>query len=143
MSITVRRTVWVIAAWLAVGTACKSSQGSSGGFEPKYDTWHLIMENVMGPTFEELMLREAEGSGDMDLAAIAKGAEQCANYLSLGYGVHVDRDVPDFADFARQGETWFRTMEAKAQAGEAADVRDLILKTEVKVCDRCHDAAGV
>lgn len=134
-------------AWLGAGTACATATrddpaGEPGGFVPESDSWEGIMEDVIGPIYDDYLWREAERSdGPMDFATIAAQAERAADHVALGHGVHERTDVPRFAQYARETEAWFRRIAAEATEGDAEQVRKLILEGQLDHCDRCHTAA--
>lgn len=103
--------------------------------------WHEVMEDVVGPAYEIVMLGEAKRLPEqMDLAKIARAAREAAEVMQLGYGRLERKDVPGFADMARGSEQWLRQIAADADAGHAGRVRTAIVDGETQHCIACHDA---
>ncbi len=108
---------------------------------PAYDTWVGIMENVIGPSFDDVLIVEASKDPEnMDLPKIARVADRAARYMALGHGMHRDASVAEFGEFAKACEAWLRDIEQKARAGAAGPVQSLIVKGEERHCARCHEA---
>lgn len=139
--------ILLMASAITVASACAVSDEASAPpidtpFTPRYATWVAIMENVMEPNFYDVMSVEAKkGAGNMNLTAIAAAADESANYVALGYGIHRDQSVAEFAELARSAETWLRAVSAQARSGDAIGLERLIREGEAKYCDRCHDVA--
>ena len=104
-------------------------------------TWHDVMEDVVAPAYEIVLLGEAKLLPEqMDLTKVARAAREAAAVMQLGYGALERKDVPGFADMARSTEQWLRQIAADADAGRAAQVRTAIVDGEVQHCIACHDA---
>jgi hypothetical protein len=81
--------------------------------------------------------KQSEG---LDLAAMATAADACAFAMHLAYDPYEDKEVPNFAQFAREAEAALQKMAAAARAGRAAAVRELGKSLQEQHCARCHDA---
>jgi hypothetical protein len=77
-----------------------------------------------------------------DLPAMAKAAERVAAVMKLGYDPFDDKEVPNFAQFARESEAAFLDLAKKAAAGDAAGVKAMGKTLQPQHCARCHDAYG-
>ena len=77
-----------------------------------------------------------------DLPAMAKAAERVAAVMKLGYDPFDDKEVPNFAQFARESEAAFLDLATKAAAGDAAGVKAMGKTLQPQHCARCHDAYG-
>lgn len=100
------------------------------------------MEEVIGPGYEDVLVVEADKDPQaMDFERVEKTAVRAARAMALGHGPLERKDVPGFAELARQAERWFETIADRARARDAAEVRRLIREGERRYCDRCHDAA--
>jgi hypothetical protein len=75
-----------------------------------------------------------------DLPAMAKAAERVAAVMKLGYDPFEDKDVPNFAQLAREAEAAFLDLAKKAAAGDAAGVKAMAKTLQPQHCARCHDA---
>lgn len=145
---THRFKIVMLVTALTAAVACHSSGGKPSGpidapFMPRYPTWVEIMENIMDPNYHDIIRVEAKkGEGSMNLPAIADAAEECADYIALGYGIHRHQEIDDFAEIAGLTEAWLREIAAAARRGEQAGLPQLIIEGEAKYCNRCHDAAG-
>ncbi len=75
-----------------------------------------------------------------DLPAMAKAAERVAAVMKLGYDPFEDKEVPNFAQLARESEAAFLDLAKKAAAGDAAGVKAMAKTLQPQHCARCHDA---
>ena len=75
-----------------------------------------------------------------DLPALAKAAERVAAVMKLGYDPFEDKEVPNFAQLARESEAAFLDLAKKAAAGDAAGVKAMAKTLQPQHCARCHDA---
>lgn len=100
------------------------------------------MEEVVGPGYEDVLVVEAGKDPDaMDFELVEKTAIRAARAMALGHGPLERKDVPGFADLARQTEQWFETIAEQARVRRGAEVQRLVMQGERRYCDRCHDAA--
>ncbi len=79
-------------------------------------------------------------SATPDLPAMAKAAERVAAVMKLGYDPFEDKEVPNFAQLARESEAAFLDLAKKAAAGDAAGVKAMAKTLQPQHCARCHDA---
>lgn len=79
-------------------------------------------------------------SATPDLAAMAKAAERVAAVMKLGYDPFEDKEVPNFAQLARESEAAFLELAKKAAAGDTAGVKAMQKTLQPQHCARCHDA---
>lgn len=143
---TIRLPLLAAALAVVAATSCAvadaSPPGTREGFTPEADSWHDIMEDVIGPIYDDYLVREAEDDErTMNLPGIAEQATRAANHMALGHGVHELNDVPRYADYAREAEAWLRDIAEAAAAGNAERTREMILSGELEHCERCHTAA--
>lgn len=75
-----------------------------------------------------------------DLPEMAKAAERVAAVMKLGYDPFEDKEVPNFAQLARESEAAFLDLAKKAAAGDAAGVKAMAKTLQPQHCARCHDA---
>jgi hypothetical protein len=139
-----RIEICLAAAFLGLATACAGVAAGADqdtAFVPEAARWKDIMEDVIGPVYDDYLVREAERSdGPMDLPTIATQALRAADHMELGHGIHEWKVVPRFGTYARESEAWLRSIAAAARAGQAEQVRGLILDGQLEHCDRCHAA---
>lgn len=90
------------------------------------DDWKLIEKGLAAATTE--------------LPAMAKAAERVAAVMKLGYDPFEDKEVPNFAQLARESEAAFVDLAKKAAAGDAAGVKAMAKTLQPQHCARCHDA---
>lgn len=81
--------------------------------------------------------KKADGN---DLAAMATAADACAFAMHLAYDPFEDKEVPNFAQFAREAEAALQKIAEEARAGRAAAVHELGKTLQEQHCARCHDA---
>jgi hypothetical protein len=75
-----------------------------------------------------------------DLRAIAGAAERCAAVMKLAYDPWEDKEVPKFAQYAREAESALLKLAMEAGQGHADLARDLGKTLQAQHCARCHDA---
>lgn len=108
----------------ATATAApKSLKSAMKGID---DDWKQIEQGLAGAT--------------ADLPAMAKAAERVAAVMKLGYDPFEDKEVPNFAQLARESEAAFLDLAKKAAAGDAAGVKAMAKTLQPQHCARCHDA---
>lgn len=90
------------------------------------DDWKLIEKGLEAAT--------------ADLPAMAKAAERVAAVMKLGYDPFEDKEVPNFAQLARESEAAFLDLAKKAAAGDADGVKAMVKTLQPQHCARCHDA---
>jgi hypothetical protein len=112
-----------VAAAPAAAAQPKSLKSAMKGIE---DDWKLIEKGLESAT--------------PDLAAMAKAAERVAAVMKLGYDPFEDKEVPNFAQLARESEAAFLDLAKKAAAGDAAGVKAMQKTLQPQHCARCHDA---
>lgn len=103
--------------------APKSLKSAMQGIE---DDWKQIEQGLAAAT--------------ADLPAMAKAAERVAAVMKLGYDPFEDKEVPNFAQLARESEAAFLDLAKKAAAGDAAGVKAMAKTLQPQHCARCHDA---
>ncbi|MFN7672495.1 MAG: hypothetical protein ACK5S5_18925 [Planctomycetota bacterium] len=103
--------------------APKSLKSAMQGIE---DDWKQIEQGLAAAT--------------ADLPAMAKAAERVAAVMKLGYDPFEDKEVPNFAQLAREAEAAFLDLAKKAAAGDAAGVKAMAKTLQPQHCARCHDA---
>jgi hypothetical protein len=108
----------------AKAPAPKSLKAAMEGIE---DDWHLIEKGL-----------EANPLGD--LRAMAAAAERCAAVMKLAYDPWEDKEVPNFAQYAREAESALLKFAMEAGQGHADLARDLGKTLQAQHCARCHDA---
>lgn len=114
----------VAATATATATATpKSLKSAMKGIE---DDWKLIEKGLEAAT--------------ADLPAMAKAAERVAAVMKLGYDPFEDKEVPNFAQLARESEAAFLDLAKKAAAGDADGVKAMVKTLQPQHCARCHDA---
>lgn len=133
--------VFALALWIALGSSCRTTDDTTDA--SAFDTWHDGMEHLIGPTYDELLLPEATREpGAMDFRRIERGARRAAAFMALGHGRFEQRDVVDFARYAREAEAWLNDIAEHAARRDGVRVQELIRDGAVRHCDRCHDASG-
>lgn len=113
----------VAAAAPAAATPPKTLKSAMKGIE---DDWKRIEKDLESAT--------------PDLPAMAKAAERVAAVMKLGYDPFEDKEVPNFAQLARESEAAFLDLAKKAAAGDAAGVKAMAKTLQPQHCARCHDA---
>lgn len=127
-----------MALWLSCAGAASTEVSMSGP-----DGWEHLMETVIGPGFDEVLVVEAgKDPEDMDFAAIEVTTREMAASMALGYGALEDNNIPDFAVFARNTERWLLNIAESARSGRGSQVQRLIVQGEAGYCQKCHDAVG-
>lgn len=81
-----------------------------------------------------------DGDPAQDLPGITAAAARIAAVMRLGYDTFEDKEVPNFATYAREAEAAFVDLGAKATAGDAAAIKALKESLQPQHCARCHDA---
>lgn len=104
------------------------------------DQWADLMVDTIGPGYEALRTDAAAPTRDLDLAKLAANARSLAEHFALGHGRLERREIPRFADHARQTEHWLREIASAAAAGDHEKVRQLAPRDREN-CDACHKAA--
>lgn len=75
-----------------------------------------------------------------DGKALGAAAERCAAVMKLAYDPFEDREVPQFATYAREAEAALKAFGAAAAKGAAGEVKELGKTLQSQHCARCHDA---
>ena len=75
-----------------------------------------------------------------DGKALGASAERCAAVMKLAYDPFEDKDVPQFATYAREAEAALKAFGAAAAKGAADEVKELGKTLQSQHCARCHDA---
>ena len=103
--------------------------------------WAPAMQELgqLRQTLQHTLLDTA--TGDLQLAADSAAA--AAAIVREGYGRCERRDVPQFARFAREAESWLLQIGLEARQGHAELARELLRDGDRQHCQRCHDAAQV
>lgn len=91
------------------------------------DDWHAIEKAIETGTL---------GDGK----ALAAAAERCAAVMHLAYDPFEDKEVPNFATYAREAEAAFRAFAAEAAKGATERAMGLGKTLSTQHCARCHDA---
>jgi hypothetical protein len=87
------------------------------------------------------LIEKAIETGSLgDSKALAAAAEKCAAVMKLGYDKYEDKEVPDFAKFARESEAALKVFAQEAAQGHADTVKQLGKTLQAQHCARCHDA---
>lgn len=129
----------------AAFAVCLVTLGSSCGSGPRTgdarSEWENLMEDVIGPVYDAVLVPEAEGGRrPMQFDRIASEATRAADAMALGHGRLDWPEVPRFAALAKESEAWLRDIAELARSGDAAKTRRAILDGELDHCDRCHAA---
>jgi hypothetical protein len=131
----------VLAAWLAGVIACSTAAGDHREPDPE-QVRHMWLGNMRAidkdMTFVEDQLK-SPGFGD--LRKVASSVTRSAQLVAQGYGPLEQKDVPDFAEYAHETESWLLklAMEASLDHGELA--RELYQQADVNYCKKCHMAS--
>lgn len=106
----------------------------------KKDSWERVMAQVEDDRDVVDKLLNSDPQGDLD--QVANAAEQAARLMRSGYGKHEQKQVENFANMARECESWLLkvAMEARQGHGELALAAFQAGRSN---CTKCHDAAGV
>ncbi|MDA0375116.1 MAG: hypothetical protein O2865_15140 [Planctomycetota bacterium] len=125
--------------------ACLVVLGGSCGTGPGVGNaraeWEDLMEDVIGPVYDDVLVPEAESDrAPMQFDRIAAEATRAADAMALGHGRLDWPEVPRFAALAGESEAWLRDIARLARAQDAAATRRTILDGELDHCDRCHAA---
>lgn len=104
--------------------APKTLKAAMKGIE---DDWKLLEQQLAAPAA-------------MDLAKMAVAADRVAAVMKLAHDPWEDKEVPDFAKFARESEAAFLDLATKARAGDADAIKALAKTLQPQHCARCHDA---
>lgn len=91
------------------------------------DDWKLLEQQLAAPAA-------------MDLAKMAVAADRVAAVMKLAHDPWEDKEVPDFAKFARESEAAFLDLATKARGGDADAIKALAKTLQPQHCARCHDA---
>ncbi|MCU0863333.1 MAG: hypothetical protein MUC36_06055 [Planctomycetes bacterium] len=101
-------------------------------------TWlrHMEQLDVHCSELHRALLQSPQG----DLKQAAATAQQAAATLALGYGRFENQQVPGFARYARDAESWLLqvALEARQHHGDLA--ADLFRTGRERHCTACHDA---
>ena len=120
--------------------ACASPPGAPGDAATTAapQTWLAHMEalDVQCSELHRALLQSPQG----DLKQAAATAQQAAATLALGYGRFENKQVPGFARYARDAESWLLqvALEARQHHGDLA--ADLFRTGRERHCTACHDA---
>ena len=117
-------TVPSTSAASAAPAAPKTLKSAMKGIE---EDWKLLEQQLAAPA-------------TMDLAKMAVAADRVAAVMKLAYDPWEDKEVPDFAKFARESEGAFLDLAAKARGGDAEAIKALAKTLQPQHCARCHDA---
>ena len=102
------------------------------------ETWAQAMKQVRRryDAIEAALQRPPFG----DLRAVAAAAQDAAERLRLGYGVHEDRAVPGFARMARDAESWLLEVALEARQAHGHIAAERFFAGRQRHCGDCHDA---
>lgn len=114
--------------------------GSASPVKSVADQWADLMVDTIGPGYETLRTDAEAAPRDLDLGKLAVDARSLAAHFALGHGRLERREIPNFADHARQTEGWLREIASAAAAGDQEKVRQLVPRDK-EHCDACHAAA--
>lgn len=139
----IRRRVVAILIPLAV-IACnappKGAEARPQEASAKQDAWQRIMERVGEERDVVSKLLSSDPQGDLD--QVANAAEQAAKLMRTGYGEHEHPQVANFANMARESESWLLNVATEARQGHG-ELALAAFQAGRSNCTRCHDAAGV
>jgi mono/diheme cytochrome c family protein len=134
----------------AVGLfSCSSPQKTQGAAAPAAPEAVMVAAPVpkslkaamQGIEEDARLLGDAFGAGELpELGAAAAAAGRIADVMRFAYELWEDKEVPDFAKYARESEAAFLQMSKDAAAGRADAVRELGKTLMDQHCARCHDA---
>lgn len=114
-----------VAAPVATGSAApKSLKAAMEGIE---EDWKAI---------EKVIETGSLGDGK----AVAAAAERCAAVMKLACDPFEDKEVPQFATYAREAEAALQAFGAAAAKGAADQWKELGKTLHTQHCARCHDA---
>lgn len=128
-----------------VVASCHAGPGAAAASAPPAsaptagpETWAQAMKQVRRryDAIEAALARPPFG----DLRAVAAAAQDAAERLRLGYGVHEDRAVPGFARMARDAESWLLEVALEARQAHGAIAAERFFAGRQRHCGDCHDA---
>ncbi len=124
-------------AWLLGCTAVNAAADGvpTDGLPADWDAVMGEVDRACGD-LDRLLLEKPQG----DLATAALRADRAAAVVRLGYGALEDRTVPDFAQLARDCESWFLQVALEARQGRGELAADRYRTGYERHCNRCHDA---
>jgi hypothetical protein len=127
----------IAGAWLGA-SSCLSTDPET--FEPEHHSWPRIMEKVIEPTWEKILLPAADQDfGSIDLSEIRARSERAAHYLAYAMQLDPHDDVAGFDEAATNANRWLLGIVGAAESGDVEGVQALIRGGEARYCDRCHD----
>jgi hypothetical protein len=130
----------ILAVLLLLGCASPPAPTVASAPDPdaQLQTWvdHMEALDVHCSALDKALLHTPQG----DLRQAAATAQRAAASLALGYGRFENRQVPGFARYARDAESWLLqvALEARQHHGDLA--ADLFRSGRQQHCTACHDA---
>lgn len=102
------------------------------------ESWSAAMKQIRRryDAIEAALARPPFG----DLRAVAAAAQDAAERLRLGYGMHEDRAVPGFARMARDAESWLLEVALEARQAHGHIAAERFFAGRQRHCGDCHDA---
>lgn len=128
------------AAVLGLGLAAACSAAAAPAPQPA-PGWRQLMQQVDADLAAVAVGLQEPAAGDLRVAA--QRARAAADAVARGYGELERREVPGFAELARETESWLLQLGLEAGQGHVELARQLLRQGDQRYCARCHLAAGL
>lgn len=135
-----RRPSCVLLLALAAVCGCASPSGSeaTAPAEPLPESLKKGMKRIEEDW--KLVEEALKANPPANLPAVAAAATKIAGAMHLAYDPFEDKEVPNFATFAKEAEQAFLQLAEDAKNGRAAAVAERGKTLMDQHCARCHDA---